>query len=349
VSKRPSGYCARPACRGPSGASARWRDRYALDRCIEQLHDVRDGHRLAHARQRRGHDLRAVQFDDQDSDDAGRIAVPDGGSTARRALASTISTAVGSDPGGDDVAGCFPGILDATESGERRLYRRRDTLRRLSRPVTGLSNIGALLSSKSAMKIFAPQCSALMTLSRSAGAGDRDPVIDQARGQQGLPPVAPPHVLRPGQEAGKRRPASSVSRTTRGSGSSARHGPNVRCSAASNSSAPAVRIWPQPASRDAPTPMLGTFWALLMRYPSQTCVRLAPQRRNCLTGTLVRDWQTIASWAAGWGLVALTHWPAEHRPGPPDASGVCNRLRSRTVKGCAMTTARIRSRRLNCE
>jgi hypothetical protein len=295
-----------------------------LDRCIEQLHDVRDGHRLAHARQRRGHDLRAVQFDDQDSDDAGRIAVPDGGSTARRALASTISTAVGSDPGGDDVAGCFPGILDAAESGERRLYRRRDTLRRLSRPVTGLSNIGALLSSKSAMKIFAPQCSALMTISRSAGAGDRDPVIDLARGQQGLPPVAPHHVLRPGQEAGKRRPAS-------------------------NSSAPAVRIWSQPASRDAPTPMLGTFWALLMRYPSQTCVRLVPQRRNCLTGTLVRDWQTIASWAAGWGLVALTHWPAEHRPGPPDASGVCNRLRSRTVKGCAMTTARIRSRRLNCE
>jgi hypothetical protein len=54
-------------------------DRRALDRCVEHL---RDGHRLAHARQRRGHDLRAVQFDDQDRDGAGRIAASDGGSAA---------------------------------------------------------------------------------------------------------------------------------------------------------------------------------------------------------------------------------------------------------------------------
>jgi hypothetical protein len=54
-------------------------DRHALDRCVEHL---RDGHRLAHARQRRGHDLRAVQFDDQDRDGAGRIAASDGGSAA---------------------------------------------------------------------------------------------------------------------------------------------------------------------------------------------------------------------------------------------------------------------------
>jgi hypothetical protein len=57
-------------------------DRQALNRCVEHLRDVRDGHRLAHARQRRGHDLRAVQFDDQDRDGAGRIAAPDGGSAA---------------------------------------------------------------------------------------------------------------------------------------------------------------------------------------------------------------------------------------------------------------------------
>jgi hypothetical protein len=143
------------------------------------LRDARDWHGLAHARQRRGHDLRAVQLDDQDSDDAGRIAVPDGGSTARRASASTISTAAGSKPGGDDVADRSPGILDAAESGEHRLYRRRDALPRLSCPVTRLPGIGALLSSKSAMTIFAPQSSALTTISRSAGAGDRDPAIDQ--------------------------------------------------------------------------------------------------------------------------------------------------------------------------
>jgi hypothetical protein len=57
-------------------------DRDALDRCVEHLRDVRDGHRLAQARQRRGHDLRAVQFDDRDRDGAGRIAAPDGGSAA---------------------------------------------------------------------------------------------------------------------------------------------------------------------------------------------------------------------------------------------------------------------------
>jgi hypothetical protein len=41
-----------------------------------------DRHRLAHARQRRGHDLRAVKLDDQDHDGARRIAAPDGGSAA---------------------------------------------------------------------------------------------------------------------------------------------------------------------------------------------------------------------------------------------------------------------------
>jgi hypothetical protein len=54
-------------------------DRRALDRCVEHL---RGGHRLSHARQHRGHDLRAVQFDDQDRDGAGRIAASDGGSAA---------------------------------------------------------------------------------------------------------------------------------------------------------------------------------------------------------------------------------------------------------------------------
>jgi hypothetical protein len=53
-----------------------------LDRCVEHLRDVRDRHRLAHARQRRGHDLRAVQVDDQDRDGAGRITAPDSGSAA---------------------------------------------------------------------------------------------------------------------------------------------------------------------------------------------------------------------------------------------------------------------------
>jgi hypothetical protein len=57
-------------------------DRRAFDRCVEQLRDVRDRHRLAHARPRRGHGLRAVQLDDQDRDGAGRIAAPDGGSAA---------------------------------------------------------------------------------------------------------------------------------------------------------------------------------------------------------------------------------------------------------------------------
>jgi hypothetical protein len=50
--------------------------------------------------------------------------------------------------------------------------------------------------------------------------------------------------------------------------------------------------------QDAPASTPGTLGALLMRYPSQTCVRLAPQRRNSLTGTLVRNWQTIAFQAA---------------------------------------------------
>jgi len=115
-------------------------DRHALDRCAEHVRDARDGHRLAHARLRRGHDPRAVQLDDQDRDGAGRIAAPDG-----------------------------------------------------------------------------------------------------------------------------------------------------------SSSAMAVSTCPQPPSQDAPTSTPGTLGALLMRYPSQTCVRLAPQRRNPLTGTHVLDWQTIAS------------------------------------------------------
>ena len=57
-------------------------DRHALDQRVEHLRNVRDGHRLAHARQRRGHDPRAVQLDDQDRDSAGRITAPDGGSAA---------------------------------------------------------------------------------------------------------------------------------------------------------------------------------------------------------------------------------------------------------------------------
>jgi hypothetical protein len=57
-------------------------DRHALDRCVEHFRNARDRHRLAHGRQRRGHDPRAVQFDDQDRDSAGRITAPDGGSAA---------------------------------------------------------------------------------------------------------------------------------------------------------------------------------------------------------------------------------------------------------------------------
>jgi hypothetical protein len=167
-----------------------------------------------------------------------------------------------------------------------------------------LSNVGVLLSSKSAMKIFAPQFSALMIILRSAEAGDRDPATDQARGQRGHPPVALPHVLRPGRELGQRPPTRSASRTARDAGSSARPGPSVPCS--SSSSAPVVSARSQPPSQDAPTSTPGTLGALLMRYPSQTCVRLAPQRRNSPTGTLVRDRQTIASWAAvQMGPVAL--------------------------------------------
>jgi hypothetical protein len=166
----------------------------------------------------------------------------------------------------------------------------------LSRPVTRLPDVGVLLSSKSAMKIFAPQFSALMIILRSAGAGDRDPAIDQARGQRGHPPVAQPHVTRPGRESGQRPPTRSASRTARDAGSSARPGPSVPCSTASSSSAPAVSTCSQPPSQDAPTSTPGTLGAFLMRYPSQTCVRLAPQRRNSPTGTLVRDRQTIASW-----------------------------------------------------
>jgi len=108
-----------------------------LDRCAGHWRNARDGHRLAHARPRRGHDLRTAQPDDQHRDSAGRIAAPDGGL-----------------------------------------------------------------------------------------------------------------------------------------------------------SAPAVSTCPQPPGQDAPASTPGTLGALLMRYPSQTCVRLAPQRRNSLTATLVRDWQT---------------------------------------------------------
>jgi hypothetical protein len=175
------------------------------------------------------------------------------------------------------------------------------------------------------MKIFAPQFSALIIISRSAGAGDRDPAIDQAPGQRGHPPVALPHVPRPGRESGRRPPTRSASRTARDAGSSARPGPSVPCSTASSSSAPAVSACSQPPSQDASTTTPGTLGALLMRYPSQTCVRLAPQRRNSPTGTLVRDRQTIASWAAvRMGPVALASWPAEYGPGPPDATRVRN-------------------------
>ena len=182
-----------------------------------------------------------------------------------------------------------------------------------------------LLSSKSAMKIFASQFSALMIILRSARAGDRDPATDQARGQRGHPPVALPHVPRPGREFGQRPPTRSASRTARDVGSSARPGPSVPCRTASSSSAPAVSACSQPPSQDAPTSTPGTLGALLMRYPSQTCVRLAPQRRNSPTATLVRDRQTIASRAAArMGPIALASWPAEHGSGPPDAARVRN-------------------------
>jgi hypothetical protein len=69
--------------------------RHALDRYAGHVRDARDRHRLAHARPRRGHDLRAVQLDDRDRDGAGRIAAPDGGSAAPRARTSIISTTAG--------------------------------------------------------------------------------------------------------------------------------------------------------------------------------------------------------------------------------------------------------------
>ncbi len=66
----------------------------------------------------------------------------------------------------------------------------------------------------------------------------------------------------------------------------------------------------QPPSQDAPTSTPGTLGALLMRYPSQTCVRLAPQRRNSLTGTLVRGRQNDCLVGGRMGPVALATWPA---------------------------------------
>jgi hypothetical protein len=165
------------------------------------------------------------------------------------------------------------------------------------------------------MKSFAPQFSALMTTVRSDG-----PVILTRRS------------ARPG--ASRQRPCCASSGPARNSGStprparrrgprdpgsSARRGPNVPFSVASISSAPAVSTRSQLPSQDAPVSTPGTLGGLLMRYPSQTCVRLAPQRRNSPTATLVRDWQTITSWPAGWvlppsltgrrsaGLVLLRH------------------------------------------
>jgi hypothetical protein len=112
----------------------------------------------------------------------------------------------------------------------------------------------------------------------------------------------------------------------------ARPGPNVSCSAASSPGAPAVGTCSQPPSQDAPTSTQGTLGTLLMRYPSQTCVPLAPQRRNSLKVPSCGTGKTIASWAAGrMGLAALASWPAEHGPGP-HASRVRARPRAQKWK-----------------
>jgi len=150
-------------------------------------------------------------------------------------------------------------------------------------------------------------------------AGDLDPAIGQVWGQ---PPAALLRVLRPGQEFGQHPPASSASET-RDSGSSARHGPNIPFSVASISSAPAVSTCSQPPSQGAPTSTPGTLGALLMRYPSQTCVRLAPQRRNSPTATLVRDWQTITSRPAG-RVLSPSLTGRRNAACPPEASRVRN-------------------------
>src|SRR5438309_9731325 len=81
------------------------------------------------------------------------------------------------------------------------------------------------------------------------------------------------------------------------------------------SSAPAVSTCSQPHRQDAPTWTPGTLGTRLMRYPSQTCVRLALQRRNSLTGTLVRDRQN--DYLVGGqpdGSCRPRFLPAEHRP-----------------------------------
>jgi hypothetical protein len=81
--------------------------------------------------------------------------------------------------------------------------------------------------------------------------------------------------------------------------------------------APAVGTCSQPPSQDAPTSTPGTLGTLLMRYPSQTCVPLAPQRQNSLKVPSCGTGKTITTRPAGrMGLAALTSWPAEHGPGP---------------------------------
>jgi hypothetical protein len=87
----------------------------------------------------------------------------------------------------------------------------------------------------------------------------------------------------------------------------------------------AVSTCSQPPSQDAPTSTPGTLGALLMRYPSQTCVRLAPQRRNSLTGTPVGDRQNgCLVGGRPDGSCRPRFLAGRATPGPPDASRVRN-------------------------
>ena len=108
---------------------------------------------------------------------------------------------------------------------------RSQALRRFSWPCTRLSKVGVLLSSKSAMKTFAPQFSALMTILRSVG-----PVISTRRSTR--PGAGSAHRQSPprtsavsGRKSGSAPAASSASRRARACSSSSRRGPNSRCSA----------------------------------------------------------------------------------------------------------------------
>ena len=126
-----------------------------------------------------------------------------------------------------------------------KLIVRRTASRRLSCPSTMLCQVGQLASSKSAMKVEAPQLSALITILRSVG-----PVISTRRSSRSLRlrrrrSSRPPLSL---SFAGGNRaacPASnSFCRAARRASSSWRRGSKRRCRRATKSSASSVRISP---------------------------------------------------------------------------------------------------------